>query len=630
MALTTPAHEELTARGPRFAIPHGIVVPAGGGRVTFRWSISRPAQSSRSIAAIVCLAALCHAPAARAQLPITWLSGVTLPNGGEIVSTAGGRLLVTNSGTVGGVVHQALSYTLSASGSLTPAATADLSTVFTTGTAIASISSVLADGRGFGVAAVIPVASGSTNFGRVAFFNTATGSILKTLDVGYHPDSVSITPDGTKILVANEGEVVSTEASFARPGSVSVIDISGVTSGNYTTTLAGLSAANVATYDFSAGNLAAGVTLTGLRNNRSQSPGQFATTATDIEPEYIAATNAKAYVTLQENNAVAVLDFTTGKYEAIHGLGSITKLIDASDREVSSSQGAIGINDSIRGLPMPDTMVRFSVGGTGYLITANEGDAHPNDNDTMRVSQEGTSGRPAIDATVKTTLNALYGGNFKADAALGRLNILRDQGDTDADGDIDVPTALGTRSFSIWNAETGALAFDSGSLIEQWVAANEPTMFNVNKTTTSFDGRSDDKGPEPEAVAFATMFGRDYVFVGAERQNGIFQFDITNFLTDPDSVSIVGYFNAFTSTGFTGGPYVSSESMQFLDAADLGNPTGQHLLIVGFEGEGASIAGSVGVFAVVPEPGTWAMLAGAGLFAALRLGRRRTAAARKS
>ena len=70
--------------------------------------------------------------------------------------------------------------------------------------------------------------------------------------------------------------------------------------------------------------------------------------------------------------------------------------------------------------------------------------------------------------------------------------------------------------------------------------------------------------------------------------------------------------------------------MQFLDAADLGNPTGQHLLIVGFEGEGASIAGSVGVFAVVPEPGTWAMLAGAGLFAALRLGRRRTAAARKS
>ena len=591
------------------------------------FSRSIPSRSLAMIVPLTCLVACCGTSAAWAQLPITWLSGVTLPNGGEIVSTAGGRLLVTNSGTIGGVTHQALSYTLSASGSLTPAATADLSSVFTTGTAISSVSSVLADGRGFGVAAVIPVASGSSDVGRIAFFDTATGSVLKTLDVGYHPDSVSITPDGTKILVANEGEVASTtEGSFARPGSVSVVDIAGVTSGNFTTTLPGLSAANVATYDFSAGNLATGVSLAGLRNNRSQSPGQFITQATDIEPEYIAATNAKAFVTLQENNAIAVLDFTTGKYEAIHGLGSITKLIDASDREISSSQGAIAINDSIRGLPMPDTMVRFSIGGTGYLITANEGDAHPSDIDTMRISQEGSSGRPAIDATVKTNLNGLYGGNFKADSALGRLTILRDQGDTDADGDIDVPTALGTRSFSIWNSETGALAFDSGSLIEQWVAANDPTVFNVNKTTTSFDGRSDDKGPEPEAVAFATMFGRDYVFVGAERQNGIFQFDITNFLTDPNSVSIVGYFNALTGSGFTGGPYVSSESMQFLDAADPGNPTGQHLLIVGFEGEGASIAGSVAVFAVVPEPGTWAMLAGAGLLAVMRLRRRRTAA----
>jgi hypothetical protein len=593
-----------------------------------------PARSivSQSIASLVCLVVLCSAPTVRAQLPITWLSGVTLPNGGEVVSTAGGRLLVTNSGTIGGTFHEALSYTLTASGSLTPAATTDLSTVFATGSAAASVSSVLADGRGFGVAAVIPVASGSTDVGRVAFFDTATGSILKTLDVGYHPDSVSITPDGSRILVANEGEVAgnTAEGLFARPGSVSVIDISGVTGGNFTTSLAALTGANVTTYDFSAGNLAGGVSLTGLRNNRSASPGQFVTTATDIEPEYIAATNAKAYVTLQENNAIAVLDFTTGKYEAIHGLGSITKLIDASDREVSSSQGAIGVNDSVRGLPMPDTMVRFSRGGATYLITANEGDAHPNDIDTMRVSQEGSSGRPTIDATVKTTLNGLYGGNFKADAALGRLNILRDQGDTDADGDIDVPTALGTRSFSIWNAETGALAFDSGSLIEQWVAANDSTVFNVNKTTTSFDGRSDDKGPEPEAVAFATMFGRDYVFVGAERQNGIFQFDITNFLADPNSVAIVGYFNAFTNTGFSGGPYVSSESMQFLDAADPGNPTGRHLLIVGFEGEGASIAGSVGVFAVVPEPGTWPMLAGAGLLAVQQLRRRRTAAAQSA
>lgn len=571
------------------------------------------------LAALLCLVVV--STPARGQVPIKWLDGVTLPNGGEIVSFAGGRLLVTNSGTVGGLAQEIRSYTLTATGSLSPATTIDLSTVFTSGTAINSVSSVLADARGFGVAAVIPVASGSSDLGRVAIFDTTTGSIIKTLDVGYHPDSVTITPDGARILVANEGEVASTaaEAAFARAGSVSVIDIAGVTSGNFATAIGGLTAANVATYDFSAGNLGSGVTLSGLRNNRSASPGQFATAATDIEPEYIAATNGKAYVTLQENNAIAVLDFTTGKYEAIHGLGAITKLIDASDQD-----GVIAINDSIRGLPMPDTMVKFSVGGGTYLLTANEGDAHPSDVDTMRISQEGASGRPAIDVTVKTTLNSLYSGNFKATAALGRLNILRDQGDIDADGDIDQPTALGTRSFSIWNAETGALAFDSGSLIEQWVAQNDASIFNVNKTSISFDTRSDDKGPEPEAVAFATMFDRDYVFVGAERQNGIFQFDITDFLTNPESVSIVGYFNALTGTGFSGGPYVSPESMQFLDASDPSNPTGQHLLFVGYEGEGASIAGSVAVFAVVPEPHTWAMLGSAAVAAiALRRVRRR-------
>lgn len=572
------------------------------------------------LAALLCVV-IVSAPA-RGQVPIKWLDGVTLPNGGEIVSFAGGRLLVTNSGTVGGLAHEIRSYTLTATGSLSTATTIDLSAVFTTGTAINSVSSVLADARGFGVAAVIPVASGSTDLGRIAIFDTTTGSIIKTLDVGYHPDSVSITPDGTRILVANEGEVASTaaDATFARAGSVSVIDIAGVTSGNFATTIGGLTSANVATYDFTAGNLASGVTLSGLRNNRSASPGQFATVATDIEPEYIAATNAKAYVTLQENNAIAVLDFTTGKYEAIHGLGAITKLIDASDQD-----GVIAINDSIRGLPMPDTMVKFSVGGGTYLITANEGDAHPSDVDIMRISQEGASGRPAIDATVKTTLDGMYGGNFKANASLGRLNILRDQGDIDADGDIDQPTALGTRSFSIWNAETGELAFDSGSLIEQWVAQNDASIFNVNKTSTSFDARSDDKGPEPEAVAFATMFGRDYVFVGAERQNGVFQFDITNFPTNPEGVSIVGYFNALSGTGFSGGPFVSPESMQFLDASDPSNPTGQHLLFVGYEGDGAAIAGSVAVFAVVPEPHTWAMLSGASLLAvALRRKGRRT------
>ena len=560
---------------------------------------------------------LCLAGSARAQL--TFLSGVTLPNGGEIVSYSGGKLLSTNSGTAGGTFHGVQMYTLSAGGVLTSSGTANLASVFGGAANISSVSSVFADGRGFGVASVIPQAKGAADFGRIAFFDTTTGSVLKTLDVGYHPDSVTITPDGTRLIVANEGEFVSTAAdtAFARPGSVSVVSLAGVTAA---ADLTGLTQSSVSTYDFSSSNLGSGVTLTGIRDNRlAWNSSTTVASAASIEPEYIAAANDKAYVTLQESNAIAVLNFTTGQYEAIHKLGAITQLIDASDQEISASQGKIEINDTIRGLPMPDTVVRFSRGGTTYLVTANEGDARPDDGDIMRISQEGTGPRPAIDATVKTSLNALYGGNFKANSALGRLNILRDQGDTDLDGDIDLPTMMGTRSFSIWNAATGTLAFDSGSMIEQYVANNDPTAFNINSgSLTEFDNRSDDKGPEPEALAFGAINGRDYVFVGTERHNGIFQFDIT----DLTNVLIAGYFNPISSNLDSGGAFIAPESIQFLAAES--NPTGKNLLIVGFEGTDNGQNGSIAVFQAVPEPGTLAMLAvGTGVAAWHGMRRRR-------
>ena len=559
---------------------------------------------------VACLLALAFAPAAVAQ--ITFRSGVTLPNGGEIVSFANGRLLATNSVTGTAAFHGIQAYTLTASGSLTADGSFDMSSVFGGVANISSVSSVVADARGFGVASVIPTLTGSANLGRIALFNTTTGTIIKTLDVGYHPDSVAITPDGTKLLVANEGEFVSASAdgTFARPGSVSVVNLSGVTTAS---DLSNLTQDHVSTYDFTAGNLGSGVSLAGVRNNRLDTLAVKTPNAADVEPEYIAAANDKAYVTLQENNAIAVLTFTTGKYEAIHQLGAITQVIDASD-----SENAININDTIRGLPMPDTMVKFPRGGTTYLVTANEGDARPDDVDIMRISQEGSSGRPAIDATVKTALNSLYSGNFKDNNALGRLNILRDQGDTDADGDIDQPTMMGTRSFSIWNAATGTLAFDSGSMIEQWVAANDPTTFNINSgLTAEFDRRSDDKGPEPEALAFGTINGRDYVFVGAERQNGIFQFDIT----DLANVSIVGYFNPVSSGLDSGGAFISPESIQFLAATADGNLTDENLLIVGFEGTGGN--GSIGVFVAVPEPSTWLLAASGGALAVAVAWRRR-------
>ena len=542
------------------------------------------------------LAILSCLPFAASQAQITFNSGVSLPYGGEIVSYSNGQLLTTNSGNGS---HGVQSYGLQSSGSLTSGISIDLGTVF--GASLtSSITSVYADARGFGVASIVPTAKTATDFGRIAFFDLSSGSILKTLDVGYHPDSVTMTPDGTKLLVANEGEyVAAVESTFARPGSVSVVNLSGITNA---AGLSALTSSNVNTYDFSAGNLGSGVSLQGVRdntlatNNATTSAG-FAS----IEAEYIAPTNDKAYVTLQENNAIAVLDLASGKYEAIHKLGTITQTVDASDKDGASNGKLIAIDDTLKGLPMPDTMVLFTKNGTALLATANEGDGRGDDGDFAT----GSSLTANMTASVALTAN---------NTGIGRLNLLKDQG-RDADGKIADPTMLGTRSFSLWNATTGERVFDSGSAIEQFVASNDPTVFNTNDGVASkWDTRSDDKGPEPEALAFGRIDGKDYIFVGAERQNGIFQFDIT----DLNNVSIVGYFNAITSSADSGGSFISPESILFLDAAS--NPSGKNLLVVGFEGTGTN--GSVGVFEVVPEPQTYILLGIAAAFLLSRVRRR--------
>jgi hypothetical protein len=177
---------------------------------------------------------------------------------------------------------------------------------------------------------------------------------------------------------------------------------------------------------------------------------------------------------------------------------------------------------------------------------------------------------------------------------IGRLNLLKFEGDTDNDGKIDLPTMMGTRSFSIWNSSNGTLVYDSGSTLEMFAAANDPETFNTNSGSLSnTDTRSDDKGPEPEAIAYASLGGRHYAFVGAERQNGIYAFDISDF----SKVRVVGYFNTISSTQDSGAAYISPESIKYISAGS--NPSGKNLLVVGYEGTGTN--GSVAVFEFAPQ-----------------------------
>lgn len=142
--------------------------------------------------------------------------------------------------------------------------------------------------------------------GQVLLFNTS-GDFLQAYPAGALPDMVAFSPDGTKILAANEGEPDDDYVNDPE-GSVTLIDIQG-----------GYSNAVVKQINFQSFNdKKASLTNRGIRMF-----GPNASVAQDLEPEYITVTpdNRRAYVTLQENNAVAVIDLNSGNLLDILPLG---------------------------------------------------------------------------------------------------------------------------------------------------------------------------------------------------------------------------------------------------------------------------------------------------------------------
>jgi DNA-binding beta-propeller fold protein YncE len=354
--------------------------------------------------------------------------------------------------------------------------------------------------------------------GCVEFFDsTAFGASLSNVEVGALPDMVTFTPNGQFVLVANEGEP--NDAYTVDPeGSVSIIDLRG-----------GLQAATVMTADFAAYNdqaealRAAGVRIFGLN----------ATVAQDLEPEYITVSknSSTAWVALQENNALAVVDVTNAQVTDILPLGTKDHSLPGNALDASNEDGEINITTwPVNGMYQPDAIASYQWRGKTYIVTANEGDARDYDgfSEEARVKDLDLDPSAFPDA-----------GTLQDEEKLGRLNITTANGDEDGDGDFEKLFSYGARSFSIWT-ESGERVFDSGDDFERITAERLPDDFNSNNDeNASFDKRSDDKGPEPEAVAIGRIRGRTYAFIGLERVGGIMVYDIS----DPSSAQFVDYIN---------------------------------------------------------------------------------------
>ena len=337
-----------------------------------------------------------------------------------------------------------------------------------------------------GLAAFAIESSTRTNAGVVQFYDTSSRSLssgINTITVGALPDMLTFTADGSKLLVANEatpttyGARIGTTvprnygpAAVDPVGSVSIIDMNSRTV--------------VATPSF------VGVTQTGtnIRTN----------TGMDFEPEYIAvsASGTKAYVTLQEANAIGVLDINTNTFEKVVGLGAKDFSLAGNQIDPLNNGTVSFLSANVKGLYMPDGIAAYEANGATYLVMANEGDFREDD----------------IDRSAASTLSAL-----------APLNNLQVSNTDSSSGNL---FAAGARSFSIRDAD-GNMVFDSGDFLDKKAA--ELGIYD--------DARSRAKGVEPEGVSLFNLGGRTIAAIGLERtlKGAVALYDIT----DPANASFL-------------------------------------------------------------------------------------------
>ena len=399
--------------------------------------------------------------------------------------------------------------------------------------------------------------------GYIAFLRK-NGDFLGMVPAGFQPDMVTFTPDGNTVLAANEGEPRNGIGSgITDPkGSVSVIRV------NHENPAASRSEdADFTAFDSKRDEL--------VKQNIILSKGTAP--SADLEPEYIAASNTKAYVTLQEANAIAVLDLSGGNYDGVYSMGfkDLGAESNAIDVLEDDKYEAAVYPDAV-GAYMPDGIAAWESGGQQYIATANEGDAR----EWGDYANEGKVSITSADGTEAKKVRAI-----KADGT---------------DGLPEGKTVLfGGRSFSIYKVEDSGLkqVYDSGNEFEKKTAETLASYFNCSNDDNLIDSRSRKKGPEAENVTVGTVNGKIYAFIGLERIGGIMVYDVT----DPEKAQYSNYVN---SRDFSEDPAklgegveslkgdVAPEGLAFVSASD--SPSKTPILLSAFEVSGTVAAYAVG------------------------------------
>jgi hypothetical protein len=409
--------------------------------------------------------------------------------------------------------------------------------------------------------------------------------LLKRLPVGHGPDMLCFTPDGSRLVVANEGEPLPDGSD--RPGSVSIIDLSqGPTNARCTDV----------TFD------APQFGIDALRKRGVLFPHPTRSATEQLEPEYIAIEpdGSRAWVTLQENNAIAAIDLRAARVLDIFPLGTQPFAAAGGGLDPSDKDGAARIQPwPVEGLLQPDSVGCFAAGGNLYLVTANEGESLADHSVRLKdLANRLDRAKPALDPSAfsdEASAGLRHARTVLSSDGLGRLEVCPLLGDDDGDGDYDRLVCFGGRSVTLWkiggsaSVPTIERVWDSGSTMEREVLARTPSAFNADsEESPSMDKRSAKRGPEPEGLTIVEHGGRRLLCVGLERCGGVMMWDTS----DPKAPVFAGYCSRRDpmASGPSAGD-LAPEGLCVIPASS--SPTGEPLLVVCNE-----FSGTVSLFAI--------------------------------
>lgn len=353
--------------------------------------------------------------------------------------------------------------------------------------------------------------------GRVALFTcNADGTLTfdKVYETGVQPDMVTFASNDSKILTADEGEPRDGygDGIIDPKGTVTIINLADQT----------VSQVDFTSYDNS--DSREQLVESGVILKKNTNP------SVDFEPEYIAVGDKTAYVTLQEANAIAVIDLNQQSLTGVYSAGYEDYSTCAVDIDKKDEAYKPAVYETLRGIRMPDGIATYHINGVDYIVTANEGDSR--EWGEYLNEDERNFGKGETSPTGKITAE---------NSGLTGKVVFFDSSDYDGlDSEFDY--LFGGRSFTVFKADEQGLTeiYTSGNEFEAKTAGYELEHFNCSNDNNDIDDRSGKKGVEAENVTIGNVGEKIYAFIGLERIGGVMMYDVTN----PEKISYANYINS--------------------------------------------------------------------------------------